>query len=349
LLPFAIGVLGSVIYSSFASSSEPWGAVLSSLFYIPIVIAGITLGTRPAVAVAVAGGTTYLIAAAIGHSDFLVGPMVQTVLFICVALTVTKVAKWRSADSDSLAWKNSPEAVQSGRSDQMSNGTEMRVLSRALVGMIRHFRTPVTSIEGAGWVLDDPHLPDDKRRELLGIVRKEAHRLNQVLADIMDFTQPARPRFRPINISALVDDLIQLESSKSSAASYVFSKNIPADLPLLRADPEQIRQVLLNVIANAVQASPREGRIEISATVRDDNLIINVRDYGPGIPPSAVDKIFEPFFTTHERSLGLGLPAALRIVKEHGGIIAVDRNEHHGTSILVSLPTHGPPKSEIPQ
>jgi len=339
LLPFTVGLLGSLIYSSLDSWSESGRAVLASVYYIPIVIAAIMLGPRPEVAVALAAGAAHLIAVTVGHTDSWAGPVAQIVLFICVALTAAKLAQRRAGDLRALPGKESPEEFQSAGSDPINNGLEMGVLSRVLVGMVRHFRTPVPSIEGAGWVLDDPQLPDDKRRELVGIVRKEAHRLGRVLSDVMEFTQPARPRFRSINFSTLVDDVIQLETPKDAAAAYVFRKSIPADLPLVRADPEQIRQVLLNIVSNAVQASPQGGQIEISAAAENGKVIVKIKDNGPGIPPAAVDKIFEPFFTTHERSLGLGLPAALRIVKEHGGSIAVERPGQGGTCISVSLPT----------
>jgi len=109
-------------------------------------------------------------------------------------------------------------------------------------------------------------------------------------------------------------------------------------LPALRADPEQLRQVLLILIKNATEASTDGGQIEISAVAEDEKLVFRVRDYGLGIPAAAVDKIFQPFFSTRERSLGLGLPAALRIVKDHGGSIFVDSHEREGTCISVVLP-----------
>jgi two-component system sensor histidine kinase HydH len=217
-------------------------------------------------------------------------------------------------------------------------GTAMEPMSRVVIGLVRHFLTPVTSIQGAGWVLDDPHLPDDKRREFVSIVRKEAHRLSRVLSDVMDFMQPRCPRFRMISLSALVDDVIQLAGSKDDARSYVVNKNIAADLPAILGDPEQIRQALLNIVMNSVQASPCGGVIEVSAYPVDDQVVVTITDQGRGIAPGTIDKIFDPFFSTHEHHLGLGLPLALRVVTEHGGRIVVDCNESEGTSVSIALP-----------
>ena len=96
---------------------------------------------------------------------------------------------------------------------------------------------------------------------------------------------------------------------------------------MLRGDPEQIRQVLLNLIMNSNQAMPAGGEVEISARIEGDTFVIAVRDHGTGVPAAAVDRIFEPFFSTYEHRLGLGLAQALRIVREHGGRMRWTRNK----------------------
>ncbi len=163
-------------------------------------------------------------------------------------------------------------------------------------------------------------MADNKRRELVGIVRKETHRLNRILMDVLEFTQPRSPRFRMIDLSKLVDDVIPLAGTKDGRP-FTVTKNIPSDLPVLRGDPEQIKQVLLNLIMNSNQAMPAGGEVEISARIEGDTFVIAVRDHGTGVPAAAVDRIFEPFFSTYEHRLGLGLALALRIVREHGGRI----------------------------
>ena len=225
----------------------------------------------------------------------------------------------------------------------MTNPNETSALHRVIGGLVRQFSTPVASIEGAAWVLDDPELPEDKRRELVGIVRKEAHRLTRVLSDAVDFMQPRPPRFRMINLSAVVDDVIQLAGTKDRANFYIFTTNIPPGLPALLGDTEQIKQVLMNLVVNAIQATSVGGQIEISARIEHDDFIVAVKDYGRGIPAAALDKIFDPFFTTNDHRLGLGLSVALRIITEHGGRIAVESQQGKGTCISVILPANPRP------
>jgi signal transduction histidine kinase len=206
------------------------------------------------------------------------------------------------------------------------------------VALVRQFRTPVASIEGAGWVLEDSRLPDEKRQEFVGIIRKESHRLDRVLSDVLDFTRPRKPRFETASISTLIDEVIRLAGPKDHGPFFLFKTDIAPDLPPLRCDPEQIRQTLLNLAMNAIQASPGGGQIEISARVEQNFVVIRIRDHGRGIPAAILDRIFDPFFTTHESSLGLGLPVALHTVTEHGGRIAVEGTSGFGTCMCISLP-----------
>jgi signal transduction histidine kinase len=342
LLPFALGLVGSAIYAFHGAGSDSWAPVLQSLYYIPVVIAGILLGLRPALAIAVCASVAHLGAAALANTDAWLGPVAHTILFVSLALISAKVTEYHGRDLKASAGTEHTEdllpAVLLQQVPAQSDGLDSGVLSRVLAAMVRHFRNPVTSIEGAGWVLDDAHLADDKRRELVGIIRKEAQRLTRMLSDVMEFTQPPPARLRLVNFSKVLQDVIQLESRKHGTGRWVISTNIAPELPALRADPEQLSQVLLNLIKNSTEASPDGGPIEISAVAEDEKLIFRVRDYGVGIPASAIDRIFEPFFSTRERSLGLGLPAALRIVKDHGGEMLVDSHEREGTCVSVTLP-----------
>jgi len=343
LLPFAVGLLGSNIGWSQAISAGSWGHVLASLYYIPIVIAAISLGPRPALIVALAAGAANGAAGVFRRGEPWPQSVAQTMLFICIGLTAAALAEWlRTGGVRPAMRKGSAPDSQAIRAGEPRAGSEMSVLSRIVVGLVRQFRTPLTSIEGAGWLLEDSRLPDDKRQEFVGIVRKESHRLNRVLSDVLDFARPQQPRFRSIDLSALVDEVIQLAGSKGPGPVVLFRKDIPLDFPPVEGDPAQIRQVLLNLAMNSIQASTGGGEIEISAHLDDGNAVIQVKDQGRGIPAEVLDKIFDPFFTTRENSLGLGLAMALHIVTEHGGKIVVEPYSDKGACVSVTLPLKRP-------
>jgi signal transduction histidine kinase len=339
LLPFAVGLLGTLLHWPAAARTESWGQVLASLYYIPIVIAAITLGTRPAIFVALAAAILYAFSAVLGRGEVWVQPAAETTLFVCVGLTAGELSQWlrTSAVRSALPKGSVPDELSKSFHD-VQDSSQMSALSRVVLGLVRQFRTPLTSIEGAGWVLEHSSIPDEKRQEFVSIVRKESHRLNRVLADVLDFARPRKPRFETVDLSALIDEVIQLAGPKDHGPFFLFRKDIPPDFPPLRCDPEQIRQVLLNLAMNSIQATPGGGQIEISASVDKQTVLIRVKDHGRGIPADVMDKIFDPFFTTHESNLGLGLSVALHIVSEHRGKIIVEPDVDRGACIAVSLP-----------
>jgi signal transduction histidine kinase len=337
LLPLAAGFLGSTAYWGFASASASWGQVLPSLYCIPIVIAAIRLGAVPAVIVALAAGGFHGIGSVLARGEGWAQPLVQTLLMVGLGLTAAKLAEWQGARATFEATTSGSGSMETGFGEAR-DAAQLSAMDRVVVGLARQFRTPVTSIEGAGWVLEDAALPAEKRQEFVGIVRKESHRLNRFLADVLDFTQPRKPRFHSVELSPLVDEVIQLASPKDQGASYRFLKDVPANFPPLRCDPEQIRQVLLSLAMNAVQASPGGGQIEISARLAQGNAVIRVKDHGRGIPAALLDRVFDPFFTSRENCLGLGLPMALHIVTEHGGRIIIESSSDQGTCFAVILP-----------
>ncbi len=342
VLPFAVGLLGTDVHWSLVRSDGGWGSLAADLFYIPVVIAAISLGARAALTVALAAGVFHVGAAVLFRADSLLQPIAETALFVCVALTTAKLAEWtRSvARRDALAAGAPPELMQRSYRD-VDDADQMSALSRMVAGLVKQFRNPVTSIEGAGWVLEDSRLPDEKRQEFVGIIRKESHRLNRVLSDVSDFTRPRKPRYQTVDLSALIDEVIELAGPRDHGPYFLFRKEVPPDFPPLRCDPEQIRQALLNVAMNAIQASPGGGPIEIAAAAEENEIKIRVKDHGRGVPGSMVDKIFDPFFTTHENSLGLGLSVARHLVTGHGGTIAVEFTSEQGTCIVITVPGPG--------
>ena len=284
---------------------------------------------------ALAGGSLHVLSQTLGHDCswiYLTGQTLIVVGIGWIAATLSAILPVRQLSGVSM-----PTGTAGGEVS-IPEPWPTSVLSRVITGLVGQFGTPVASIEGAGWMLDDPGLPDQERREFVGIVRKESQRLSRILSEVLIFTRPRQPQVQQVNLSSLLDEVIQFASPKDHGPAILIDKNVPADLPRLNGDAEQIRQALLNVVKNAVQATPPGGRIEISASVEDSRFVIAVKDNGQGIPEMALGRIFDPFFSTRENGLGLGLPVAQHIVTEHGGKISVDSVVDKGTCVSIVLP-----------
>jgi two-component system sensor histidine kinase HydH len=339
LLPFSVGLLGSDLHWSLTGAQATWGTVLANLYYIPIVIAAISVSARAALLVSLAAGMAHGAASLLGRGDSYAQPVAQTVLFVCIGLTTAKLAEWlRDRPAPAATTKGSPPVELESSFNEVQDSSQTSALARVVGGLVCQFRTPVTSIEGAGWVLEDARLPEEKRQEFVGIIRKESHRLNRVLSDVLDFTRPRKPRLQPVNLATLIDEVVELAGPKDHGPFFLFRTDVGEDLPHLRCDPELMKQALLNLAMNAIQASPGGGQIEIAARIEQEGAAIRFTDHGHGIPPNILGRVFDPFFTTRDTGLGLGLPVALHIVTEHGGKIAIENTSSRGTCVTVWLP-----------
>jgi signal transduction histidine kinase len=318
------------------------------LYYLPIVTAAVSLGVRAAIGVSLAAGLVHLVAGVFGCGDSWPRAVADTVLYVVVGVMVAKLSTLHAslpsagqplaAGPAGLAMESAYRGVQSP--------SELSALNQLATGLIHRFRTPVSSIEGAVWLLEDGRYPEEKREEFVRIIQKESHQLERALADMMEFTQPRRPRWHKADVSALLDQVIVQAGPKEHGPYFLFLKEGETDLPPLVCDPDLVCKMILNIVMNSVQATPGGGQIEIKAHREGGDIVFTITDHGRGISPDVVERIFEPFFTTRESGLGLGLTVARQIATQHCGTIAVIETSKNGTRIQVRLPQSAPERDE---
>ena len=223
-------------------------------------------------------------------------------------------------------------------------------------------RNPLAAISGSIQVLErrTPALAGDpEAHRLMQIVLRETDRLNALITDFLLYARPAPKRLATVALADTVDEVLHMFESARPAGVEVASR-VEAGL-VLEADPEQLRQVIWNLVLNAAQAMEKGGRLEILAArsaeppqeaptgrrnedqAQQGWVEIAVVDEGVGIPMDALDRIFDPFFTTKRGGSGLGLATVHRIVEQHGGSIRVESTPGSGTSMRVRLPLVGAP------
>ncbi len=136
----------------------------------------------------------------------------------------------------------------------------------------------------------------------------------------------------------LADSVIELAQHAAGRQSISFRREFEPSLPEVECDGEQIKQVLLNLMINAIQASPDGGEIHVAVQLAGESVRVSIRDHGCGMAPAQMERLFDPFFTTKESGTGLGLPVALQIVQQHGGRIWAERNPEGGMTFSFELP-----------
>jgi signal transduction histidine kinase len=171
---------------------------------------------------------------------------------------------------------------------------------------------------------------------LLDIVGEEADRLNRIVGDLLDFARHSPPLLGPDRLEQVVDEAVSVALAQPPRGLEVV-RRLDTALPEVALDAGQIRQAVLNLVVNAVQAMPHGGRLTVRTLLEGATVVVEVEDSGPGIPEEVQARIYEPFFTTKATGTGLGLPVVRRIVEGHGGELRL-RTGPGGTCFSMRLP-----------
>ena len=178
--------------------------------------------------------------------------------------------------------------------------------------------------------------PDNCRK--LKIIHDEIRRLEMLLTDVRDFTRPFEPKKELKDMNFAITNTLILLKDDLKKRGILCDTLLDNHLPLIYFDQSQIKQTLINLIKNAMEAVSDGGHLVISSLHEDGYIKISLVDNGPGMPPEVVKKIFDPFFTTKEKGTGLGLLVSRKIIEDHNGNISVQTKEGEGTTITMTLP-----------
>jgi PAS domain S-box-containing protein len=180
-------------------------------------------------------------------------------------------------------------------------------------------------------------LPEDARRKL-HLMREEVRRLEMFLADLGSFTRIAPPQKVPTDLVALIREVAELMESGFKDTGVVFRLLAPPAISPFPFDPGQIRQVLINLFKNALEAMPQGGQLTVGLKLKPDQVVLTVTDTGLGIPREHLASLFTPFFSTKEKGSGLGLTICRGLIEQHGGTIEIDSEVGRGTTCTIHLP-----------
>jgi signal transduction histidine kinase len=175
-------------------------------------------------------------------------------------------------------------------------------------------------------------------QEKLRLIREEVRRLEAFLGDLRDFTRPAQPAFTPVDLNQVIREVEQLLESEARKRGVEIVEDLDSRLPSVPADPNQMKQVLLNLMKNALEAMDGGGRLLLKSGAEEREVWFSVTDTGVGMPPEVQAKIFNPFFTTKDKGTGLGLAVIHKIITDHHGSIQVESIPDRGSTFVVKLP-----------
>lgn len=221
--------------------------------------------------------------------------------------------------------------------EQLRRADRLSTLGELSAGLAHEIRNPLGSIRGTAEILKDGVDPDDPRHEFAEILIKEVDRLNHVLEDFLRFARQAPMERGRFDLNAIVREVLDLTRRQSGRSDIAVIADL-AELPMLDGDGGQIRQALLNMVLNALQAMPEGGQLTVVTRLANAAAEVAISDTGVGIPAGDEERIFKTFVTSRPDGTGLGLPISQRIVASHGGRIAVSSRPGEGATFTVSLP-----------
>lgn len=229
--------------------------------------------------------------------------------------------------------------------EEVARHKRLAALGKLSAGIAHEIRNPLSSIRGLAQFVYNSFSKIDERKEDLNTIIQEVDRLNKLVVQVLDFAKLKKPNLTPFSLNDLIRKIVELFKLEIKDKQIKFDLELSPDISQIQADEDQVRQITMNVIINAIQAILRKGEIKIkteSALLKGEPAIkLIIEDSGIGITEKDFNQIFDPFFSTKERGSGLGLSIVYKLVEGHQGEIKVESKEGKGTKFVIFLPQKG--------
>lgn len=223
--------------------------------------------------------------------------------------------------------------------EAMARKEKLMALGHLAAGVAHEIRNPLSSIKGLAKYFAERTPPGGEAQELALVMAKEADRLNRVVSELLELVRPAHLNYQSVDINALIHHSLQLVSQDAQSRGIELQFTPRPELTTIKADPDRLNQVLLNLYLNAMQAIGRDGVIHVSASEADRQRVkIVVKDSGKGMSDEELQAIFTPYFTTKADGTGLGLAVVQNIIEQHGGTIRAESQPGAGAIFTLWLP-----------
>jgi signal transduction histidine kinase len=214
---------------------------------------------------------------------------------------------------------------------------KMAAFGLLAAGIAHEVGNPLTSISSIVQMLERRD-QDDYTRDKLVLVGGQLQRIRGTLRELIEFSRPASTERAHVSLADILDEALGIAKYYKGTKGRTITADVPHDLPPLFAVRDQLVQVFLNLILNAIDATEKNGRIEIAARREGGRLVVTVKDDGHGIPPGQAPKLFQPYFTTKKHGTGLGLFVTRKMVADHGGDVTFASAPGAGAVFEVTLP-----------
>lgn len=229
------------------------------------------------------------------------------------------------------------DMTEKRRTEELLRKSEkLSIAGQLAAGVAHEIRNPLTAIKGLAELM---HKSGEYRRDYFEILLSELERIDMITGEFLLLAKPQAARYEKRDVRLLLQSVIALLEMQANMLKVRIHKKFDERLPVTCCEENQLKQVFLNVIKNAIESMPDGGEVTIEALLRDeDHICVRIKDQGCGIPPERLQQLGEPFYTTKEKGTGLGLMISYKIVKEHRGWMQYHSEPGQGTTAEIFLP-----------
>jgi len=226
--------------------------------------------------------------------------------------------------------------------DIIRRADRLSALGTLAAGIAHEIRNPMVSIQTFFQLVPDRLHDEEFLTTFLGMAASEVKRISALINELLSFARSPTRTLGPVQLNDIAESVTTLLEPEARKHNLTLKRVLASNLATITGDADQIKQVMINLVLNAIQATPSGGLVSITtrAAPHRDRLYgrVEISDTGAGMPSDQLDHIFDPFFTTKDKGTGLGLAIAHQIVSEHGGAITVESTEGRGTSFSIDFP-----------
>jgi len=248
-------------------------------------------------------------------------------------------AQFRGAQDHATELRGNIDKLLERMASQLDVAARLAAISKLTNGVAHEIKNPLNAIAlHLDLLREKAGAPDEELEKEIDILSNEVRRLNRVVKTFLDFSRPVDVHFQDADLAALAKEVVDLMMPQARSARISLALVAPLEPAHLRADPDMIKQAILNLMTNAMEAMKDGGELRVQVGRPEGAVSLEIADSGPGIPQQLRDKVFQLYFTTKTRGSGIGLAMTYRAVQLHNGTIAFDSEEGKGTTFRLQFP-----------
>ena len=360
-------IIVSTLHYTTPTSKAPLHLIYLQSYFIPVLIAAFQFGVRGGLGVAVAISLIYMphiMLQWLGNTEHMLWGILQIIMFNVIGY-LTGLKAQKEQEEKHRFRQTAAELEQSLKKlerqsnelaemeEQLRLSDRLAVVGELTTSLAHELRNPLGTIRGAVEILTEELPPEAQKTEFFQMLIQETERMSSVVENYLTFARRPKNPDSQYDVGEILQSACRILAARARKAQIELRIALPAQPVILKGDPNHLRQVLVNLLLNAIEAMPEPGVIAISAQLQDKQekssepgagepgsgiLQLMVKDQGAGIAQDALDTIFKPFYTTKEKGTGLGLSIVKRIIDQQHWQIAFHSRLRQGTEVVLTIP-----------